>query len=153
MRLPRNAETIVERGDGRPDVKFPSFGHGVRLNAVGHPIMKSLTLAVNTLLMAAFGLAAGLSQFQLNEILAYSDVYSSLPPASSIALDIQWICWAVPLAWLLVSILTFAVFHRDDQRFANAVQLHTSVTLLVGVVMLGFFVMTSIIPFVSLVTG
>ena len=117
--------------------------------------MKSLTLAVNTLLMAVFGLAAGFSQFKLKETLAYSDsdVSDYLPLASAIALDIQWICWAVPVAWLLVSILTFAVFHRDDQRFANAVQLHTSATLLVGVVMLGFFVMTSIIPLVGLVIG
>jgi Na+-translocating ferredoxin:NAD+ oxidoreductase RnfD subunit len=117
--------------------------------------MKNLTLVINTLLMAIFGLAAGSSQFHLQQVRDHPDSFYDLvlPLASLFALDNQWICWAVPIAWLLVSILTFAVFHRDDQRFTNAVQLHTSLTLFVGVVMLSFFVLTSIVPFVPLILG
>ena len=115
--------------------------------------MKILTLAVNTLLMGAFGLAAGLSQYKLNNTFAYPDAYEGmpeLPAASSIALEIQWVYWVMPPAWLLISILAFATFHNDDQRLASAVQLHTSVTLLVGVVMLAFFVLAGVMPFVSI---
>lgn len=110
---------------------------------------------VNTLSMLAFGMGSRLTLFKLHNVLANPNAYGGtpdLPYISMCALRFEWVCFALPAISLFTSAVIFAALGKNDQQFANAVQLHTSLTILVGVVMLGAFLMAGVLPFVPMIS-
>ncbi len=116
--------------------------------------MWRLTLILNAALMGIFSLGSAASQTKLwNYYVQYPHVGEGtmLPAGSELALQVQWLYRAVPLIWLLITLALLILNWRKPEPPRDMVQLHTSATLLVGVVMLGFFLIAGIMPFVSIV--
>jgi hypothetical protein len=113
--------------------------------------MKQLTLILNVLLMAVFGFASTVVISPLhNRAIEYPSepfISQPLPPLSSLLLSHTWIAWAVPLVWAVFSIALIASRKVD----CDISSLHTSATLLIGVVMFFLFAMAGIFPFVGIV--
>jgi hypothetical protein len=117
--------------------------------------MWRVTLVLNALLMGVFSLGSAASQIKLrNQYIQYPHVgeaMPSLPAISDIALRCQWLLKTVPLVWFFLTLAILVLNWRKSKAPRDLVQLHTSATLLVGVLMLGFFVTAGVMPFVSIV--
>ena len=117
--------------------------------------MWRITLTLNALLMAVFGYGSAASQIKLhNQYIQYphvGDQVSALPPISDLALRLKWLPQAVPLLWALLTVALLIWKWRQPETPRDWVQLHTSATLLVGVFMLGFFVVAGVMPYISIV--
>lgn len=115
-------------------------------------MMWKLTLILNALLMGVFGFGSAASQIKLrNMYVMYPSASEGvpLPAISDLALKIQWAFTAIPIAWALLTLILMILNWRKSEPPRDMVQLHTSATVLVGLFMLGFFVMAGIIPFLS----
>jgi hypothetical protein len=117
--------------------------------------MWRVTLVLNALLMGVFSLGSAASQIKLrNQYIQYPHVgeaMPSLPAVSDIALRCQWLVKTMPLVWACLTLAILILNWRKPESPRDVVQLHTSVTLLVGVFMFGFFVTAGVMPFVSIV--
>lgn len=117
--------------------------------------MWRITLILNALLMAVFGYGSAASQMKLhNQYIQYPHVSRQmvdLPAISDLALRIQWLLQAVPLLWASLTLALLIWKWRQPEPPRDWVQLHTSATLLVGVFMLGFFLIAGVVPYVSMV--
>ena len=120
-------------------------------------MMWRITLILNALLMGVLSLGSAASQIKLrNQYVQYPHVGKSLPslPAiSELALQVQWLLRAVPLAWALITLALLVLNWKKQPPPRDLVQLHTSATLLVGVFMLGFFVTAGVMPYINMVVG
>lgn len=116
--------------------------------------MWKVTLILNALLMALFGLSGSVSQIKLtNQFIQYphaGEAIPPLPPISDIALRSQWLLATMPVLWALLTCLLMALYWKRDEPPRDMVQLHTSATILFGVLLLAFFVTAGILPYVSI---
>ena len=81
---------------------------------------------------------------------AYARFEATLPAPSRIALSSSWLLWAVPLFW---AVFTFALLIWNRKRAEaprDMVQLHTSATLLIGILLVVFFSTAGLMPFFKL---
>ena len=119
--------------------------------------MWRVTLILNALLMAVFSFGSSASQIKLhNQYVQYPNAESELPllPAiSELALRIKWLLQVVPIFWVLITLALLILNWKKQEPPTEIVQLHTSATLLVGMVMLIFFVTAGIMPYISIVVG
>lgn len=120
--------------------------------------MNRITILSNTAVMGVFGFASRASQIQVDNVLMYPDAYDGLaetfPLITVMALRVQWLCWGVPLIWLgSAAILVLLLRKMTLPRANSIVQLHTSITLLVGMILLMFFVVAGVLPFCEFVVG
>jgi hypothetical protein len=120
--------------------------------------MNTVAVILNAVLMALLGFVSGASQFKVDNVLMYPRAYNGLsehfPAMTALAIRLRWLCWAVPLIWLALAIFLIVRMPKADPARANAiVQVHTSATLILGVLMLAFFVLAGVFPFVSFVAG
>lgn len=119
--------------------------------------MWRITLIMNALLMAVLSLGSAASQIKLrNQYIQYPRVGERMPPLpamSDFALRVQWLPQAVPLLWALLTLVVLIWKGRQPESPRDLVQLHTSATLLVGVLMLGFFVVSGVMPYITFVVG
>ena len=123
--------------------------------------MWRITMVLNALLMGVFGLGSAVSQIRLHNLFVRypqsgeklfggSD---TLPAISLFALHHHWLYQAIPLAWAL-GVLAILIGWRKNGEKGNIIAgVHTSATLLVGVIMFLFFVAAGVMPFVPLVVG
>lgn len=120
--------------------------------------MNKLTIMLNVGIMALLGLASSASQFKVDNVMMYPRAYDGLadhfPAMTTLAIRLRWLCWGVPIVWLVFALLLLHLTRKAEAlRVTAIVQLHTSVTFLIGLFMLGFFVFAGLMPFVSLVAG
>jgi len=120
--------------------------------------MNRITVLLNSALMAMFGAASAASQFRVDNVLMYPDAYDGIsdyfPALTVLAIRLRWCCWSIPVVWLVVSGFTLLVMRKMELPRANAlVQLHTSATILIGFVLLVFFVFAGVLPFFPFVCG
>lgn len=120
--------------------------------------MNKITIILNAGIMAIFGFASSASQFKVDEVLMYPHAYDGLadyfPAMTALAIRLRWLCWGVPVAWIVLALMLLVSMRKAEPVQATAaVQVHTSATLLIGTFMLGFFVFAGLMPFVSLVAG
>jgi len=119
--------------------------------------MWRVTLVLNALLMAVFSLGSAVSQIKLyNEYIQYPNGGESmrpLPAISELALQVRWVLPTVPILWAFLTLALLILNWRKPEPPRDLVQLHTSVTLLVGVFMLVFFVAAGVMPYVSILVG
>jgi hypothetical protein len=117
--------------------------------------MWRITLILNALLMAVFSYGSAASQIKLhNQYVQYPHVggqMPDLPAISSLALRLQWLLKTVPILWALLTLALLIWKWRQPEPPRDWVQLHTSATLLIGVFMLGFFVVAGVMPYISIV--
>jgi hypothetical protein len=94
------------------------------------------------------------SQFVLhNRYISYPEASPRpLPQLSELALQGRWIYVILPVLWAALALLLLIRLHRTGISQTHQ-HIHTSGTLLVGLFMLGFFVLAGIMPFISLMTG
>lgn len=120
--------------------------------------MNRITVLLNSAIMAVFGAAGSASQCHVDNVLMYPSAYDGVaecfPAATVLAIRLRWCCWTIPVVWLMVSVVVLLLMRTMDLPRANAlVQLHTSATVLFGFVLLVFFVLAGVLPFVPLVCG
>ena len=120
--------------------------------------MNRIAIILNTALMALFGWLSSAAQFKVDNVLMYPNAYKGLgdnfPAITALSLRLRWLCWVVPLLWVAIAVFLVVRMRRTDPIKAPAtVQLHTSATLVVGVFMLGCFVLAGVLPFVTFVAG
>jgi hypothetical protein len=121
--------------------------------------VNKITIMLNVGIMAILGFASSASQFKVDNVLMYPRAYDGLadhfPAMTALAVRLRWLCWGVPVAWLVLALLLLLLLTRKAEalRATAMVQLHTSATLLIGIFMLGFFVFAGLMPFVSFVAG
>ena len=117
--------------------------------------MKETALILNALLMWLLGLGSVASQIKLRNALMYPNAYDGLcqclPAISGLALHVQWVWWVLPSLWTTLTVMLVLAGQRKREKMTEVVQLHTSATLLVGMFMLGFFVLAGVLPFVGMV--
>ena len=114
--------------------------------------MWRLILIVNTLLMGVFSLLSAVSMMPLyNNYVCYQN-NKPLPFISYFALGNLWIYKVIFLLWLLGLIFLWRRF-KGTSMPVEYVQLHTAVTLLVGVLMLALFCLAGILPFIPITVG
>jgi hypothetical protein len=116
--------------------------------------MWKLTLILNALLMGVFGFGSAVSQIKLrNMYVQYPHAGEGvpLPAISDLALKSQRAFVAIPIAWVIGTLILMILKWKRSEPPRDMVQLHTSATVLVGLFMLGFFVVAGIIPFLSFV--
>jgi hypothetical protein len=81
---------------------------------------------------------------------AYARFEATLPAPSRIALSSSWLLWVVPLSWTVIT-LALLIWHRKTAEASrDMVQLHTSATLLIGIMLLAFFSAAGLMPFFKL---
>ena len=116
--------------------------------------MWRVPLVLNTLLVCLFGCLSMGSQIALhNRFVQYAEPEPKpLPSISELAIHYWWIYAALPLAWILLLAVLLLRFHRTGIA-AIYQNVHASASVLVGMLMLGFFVLAGVLPFVSLVVG
>jgi hypothetical protein len=120
--------------------------------------MNRITVLLNSAIMALFGAASSASQCHVDNVLMYPGAYEGVaeyfPAATVLAIHLRWCCWAIPAIWLVVSLVVLFLIRKMELPRANSiVQLHTSATVLIGLVLLVFFVLAGVMPFVPLVCG
>jgi len=112
--------------------------------------MKSITLILNSAIMALFGLGSCLAHFRVTDIgkrpQAYPNHPGWFPNATEIAINLRWMWSAVPILWLTMSLALMLLLRKKQHLAQDVVALHSSVTILVGFAMLMFFLATGIIP-------
>jgi len=113
--------------------------------------MKNITIILNIALLAVFGFASKAVMSPLyNRIVEYPTEHfkcQTLPPISNVLLQNMWIVWAIPSLWAILSVWVF-FWKRTDE--AHAI-IHTSATLLIGIVMFFMYAMAGIFPFVGII--
>lgn len=120
--------------------------------------MNRITVLLNSAIMAVCGAASSGSQFRVDNVLMYPSAYDGVaecfPAATVLAFRLRWCCWAIPAVWLFISIVVLFLMNKMELHRANAlVQLHTSATILTGLILLVFFVFSGVLPFVPFVCG
>ena len=114
--------------------------------------MWKLSLACNTLLMCVFGLATSITQIRLTNAIQYDEFDGlALPPLSQLTLNAEWIAVAVPAVWVISGLILLVLNWKREEPPQDIIQLHTSITLLVGITMLTLFAIAGILPFVSII--
>lgn len=117
--------------------------------------MKETALVLNALLMWVLGLGSVAAQSKLRNVLMYPDSYDGLcrglPAISALAIRVQWAWWVLPLLWSVLTVLLLVTGRRKPEKLPDLLHLHTSATLLVGVFMLGFFVVAGVMPFINMI--
>ena len=112
--------------------------------------MWKITLTLNVLLMALLAFASKASQILLlNHFVDYPEYNTGamLPAMSLFALRVQWIIIVIPVLWTLLTVAIAAYYSKRLDIIHDAVQLHTSATLIVGLTMLGYFMLAGLLPF------
>ena len=111
--------------------------------------MKNIAIILNALLMAVLGLASAIVIDPLdNRAIEYPSapfIDHPLPPLSALLLGNMWITWAVPVIWALISL--WMVIRKKNS--ADYAALHTSATLLLGILLLLLFTFAGVFPFVG----
>lgn len=123
--------------------------------------MWRISLILNALLMAVFGLGSTVAQIQLrNLFVRYPESGEKflggpemLPAISLFALHYHWLYQAIPIIWALATVAILIFYRSKGPEGSGMASLHTSATLLVGVTMILFFTAAGVMPFVPLVVG
>ena len=112
--------------------------------------MKTITLILNSAIMALFGLGSCIAHFRVTDMTKRPHLYPNFigwfPNATELAIDLRWMWEAVPILWLAMSLGLMLLLRQKQHLAQDVVALHTSVTILVGFAMLMFFLTTGIIP-------
>lgn len=109
------------------------------------------TLAVNALIMIAFaGMSSVMMAPIINRAMGYpSETYSlsAIPLLTHALMTRMWLTWMIPLIWILITLGMILTKKTEQQH----ISLHTSATILVGLVLLSVFAIAGIIPFVPVI--
>ena len=81
---------------------------------------------------------------------AYARFEATLPAPSRLALSSSWLLWVVPLSWTIFTIALLIGTRKRAEAPRDIVQLHTSATLLIGILLLVFFSTAGLLPFFKL---
>jgi len=110
--------------------------------------MWKLTLCCNILILAIFWLISlVVITPSYNHLVRYADHNLALPIITDFAIRIRLLIAVIPLSWAGFSFLLGKhMQHQTDTKRGEYLMAHTSVTLCVGLAMLLFFSLASIVP-------
>jgi len=117
--------------------------------------MKIASVILNTLLMCVFAFASSFALMKLENDIGYSQnprVVKTLAPLVRAVLQVKWLCTALPCIWIIGAIGLVILAKRDLLKTEH-VQLHTSLTLYVGITLLVLFALAGIVPYIPLTLG
>ena len=99
------------------------------------------TLLLNTVLMCVFGIASYVASQGLVEpaLQGIKDSYGEIPFIKVSAAQLRFVTLLIPGVWIVGYPTILFNFHHRIKNKQDFVQLHTSITLLIGVSMLVFF--------------
>lgn len=115
----------------------------------------SLTVIQCSLLMVVFGFLSMIpNSILINRYVDYApeSAYWELPRMSQIALDISWVYVALPAIWLAFGAYLVLKNHQTPLSH-DSVTLFCTTTLFLGIIMLGFFVLSATLPFIGIVAS
>lgn len=116
--------------------------------------MWRIPIIVNLVTLGVMSLGAAISQMRIrNNYLRYPDEsrpIELLPPVSHAALHSYWLTWSVPLVWSIASVILMFYLDRKPDDRTKWTGLHTSTTMLIGALLLFFFIAGGTLPFAKL---
>ena len=114
--------------------------------------MWKLTLCANALILGLFWLVAQVAITPAHNLLVrYAETGAALPILTDVAISLRMPSLAVPALW---AVLTLVVGIRMKARAENArcqwLGLHTSISVVLGLVVLFFFALAGILPLLKI---
>jgi len=118
--------------------------------------MWRITIIADVLMMVLFWLASLLSvAIAYNRFVQYPPTKApmALPLPTELALSSQLWAGLIPLAWIIISFIIWKkVKDKEPESRSEYLLAFTSVTLVVGIVMLIFFALAGMLPFMFIKT-
>jgi len=110
-----------------------------------------MTFVLNVAIVWAVSLGSAVFLISLRHAdSAYTRFKAILPAPSRLALSSPWLLWVVPVAWTILTLALLVWNRKKAEAPRDMVQLHTSATLLIGILLLVFFSTAGLLPFFNL---
>lgn len=111
------------------------------------------TISVNALIVFGFWLAGQIAVAPAyNYFVEYSETSDtvSLPVITNLVFSVKFISVAIPIFWLVVSIILMKRLQKRSQlEKIGWVQLHSSVSVLMGLLLFLIFALAGVLPFLK----
>lgn len=110
--------------------------------------MRKIIVTVNVLVLFMFWLLAQVAVTPAHNLLVqYAETGVALPILTDFAIQARSLSAGIPLTWAIITIIFRKRICGEDQSTrSNLLALHSSVSLLLGLVILFFFALAGILP-------